>query len=273
MTANNRQHPAQRLERLANIFAGQRMPLHDFPFGRGQVRSLFQNLIRHRNFPQVMQISAPPQRHDRFLVQSEMPAQGDRVQRQPFAVSFGIGIAAFDAEPERADHRLRRFQFVGKFLEGEQGLQAGEHFFRENGLVEKIVRAGFDSPELALPVAETGDQNERDEPGGGIFFEFVAKLEAGFARHDHIRKHNVRSLTENLRLRLRHVGDRNHMVSPGRKQLLHDRPDFPIVVHHQHARTTPPERNFSHSFKRWRARKDRGSRFQGKSHARGPANR
>ena len=141
-------HQAQRLQRPADVFAGQRMLLHDGPFFVGQIRSLFQNVIGNRDLPQVMQISAPAQRHNRFFIQAEMPSQVAGILRQAFAVAFGIGIAALHAQAQRAQHRLRCFQFVGELLELEQRLDPGKQFLGENRLVQKVVGARLDSPQL-----------------------------------------------------------------------------------------------------------------------------
>src|SRR5215469_11669635 len=79
MITNNRQHETQRFQWSANILTCDWMLLHHSPFFRTEVRSLFENLIRHSNFPEIMQVAASSQRNDRLLVQAEVSTQGARM--------------------------------------------------------------------------------------------------------------------------------------------------------------------------------------------------
>ena len=96
-----------------------------------RLRSLFQDFVGHRNFAQIVQIAAAAQGHDGFLVQAEMASQVAGMTRQAFAVAFGVRIAALHAQAQRAQHRFRRLQFIGEFLELEQRLDPGKQLLRE----------------------------------------------------------------------------------------------------------------------------------------------
>ena len=62
---------------------------------------------------------------------SPMASQIAGILRQAFAMTFGIRIAAFDAQAQSAKHRFRRLQFIGKLFQFEQRLYAGKQFLRE----------------------------------------------------------------------------------------------------------------------------------------------
>jgi len=126
MVANNGQNQAQRLQWLADILAGNRMLLHDFPFFRPQVAAFFQDLIGHGNLAEVVQESAASQGDSAVILKVEVSPHLGSIERQAFAMAFGIRVAGLDTQAERADHRLRGFQFVGKFLQLEKGTHARE---------------------------------------------------------------------------------------------------------------------------------------------------
>ena len=176
MIANDGQHLAQRLERLADRLAGEGMHFHHSPLIGCEIRSLFQNLIGNRDLAQVVQIAASTQRNDRFLIESEIKPQVAGIHCQSFAVAFGVRVAALHAQAESAEHGFRRFQFVGKFLEPEQRLDPGKQFFGKNRFVQKIVGTGFDSQYPVLTISKAGDEHEWDQPGRGIGFYFAAQF-------------------------------------------------------------------------------------------------
>ncbi len=70
MIADDWQHQPQRFERTANILPGNGMLAHDRPFFGREVGALFQDLIGHRDFSQVMQVAAAAQGNDGLFFQS-----------------------------------------------------------------------------------------------------------------------------------------------------------------------------------------------------------
>ena len=137
MVANDGQHEAQGLQRLADVFAGDGVELHHLPFLGRKVAALFQNFIGHGDLAQVVQISASPEGEDGIFVHAEMAPEIGGVNRQPLAMAFGVGIAAFDDEPKRAQDGIGGFEFVGKFLQAQKRFHASEKFFGEIGLLRK----------------------------------------------------------------------------------------------------------------------------------------
>src|SRR5690348_18234819 len=133
------------------------MLLHDNPFFRSEVRTLFENFVRNRDFSQVMQISAAPQGHNTVFIQTKMMSKLAGMLRQAFAVAFGVGITAFDAEAQSTKHGFCSFQLVSKLFQFEEGFDTGEEFLGVNGLVQKVVGARFDSLQPVLPIAQSSD--------------------------------------------------------------------------------------------------------------------
>ena len=72
-----------------------------------------------------MQVAAPFEGENGIFVHSEVPSQLRSMSRKPFAVAFGIGIAAFHDQPECAENRVGGLEFVSEFLQTEQGLDPG----------------------------------------------------------------------------------------------------------------------------------------------------
>src|SRR5713226_4797583 len=75
MITDDGKHQAQRLKRPADVLPGDGMLLHHDPLFRSEIRSFLEDLVRNRDFPQVVQVSAAPQRHDRVFFQAEVAAQ------------------------------------------------------------------------------------------------------------------------------------------------------------------------------------------------------
>jgi hypothetical protein len=96
--------------------------------------------------------------------------------RKPLAVTFGIWIAAFHDQPERAKHRIGGFQFVGEFLETEQGLDAGNQFFGEDGLVQEVVGSSFNAANFIAAVAKPSDENKRNQARSRILLHGAAEV-------------------------------------------------------------------------------------------------
>ena len=64
-----------------------------------------------------MQISAALEGKDGILIHAEMAAKIGGAHCQPLAMAFGIGIAAFDNQAQRAQHGIRGLQLVGKLFQ------------------------------------------------------------------------------------------------------------------------------------------------------------
>ena len=61
---------------------------------------------------------------NRSLLKMEVTAQIAGVLRKPFAMAFGIWIAALNAQAQRAENALRSFEFIGELLEFKQRFNA-----------------------------------------------------------------------------------------------------------------------------------------------------
>src|SRR5438552_11713751 len=133
------------------------MAFHYHPFFRRKISALFQDFVRHRNFAEVVQVAATAKSGEVFLVKLEVPSQIGGVFGEPLTMPFGVGITAFDAEAESAEHALRSFQLVSKFFELDKRLDAREEFFGKNGLAQEVVGSGFDAAHPIFALAEPGD--------------------------------------------------------------------------------------------------------------------
>ena len=124
MVANDGQHQTQGPQRTADVFTRQRVALHHRPFFRREIRAFFQDFIRDRNLSQVVQVSAAAKGRDFVILKMEVTAQIAGVLRKPFAMAFGIWIAALNAQAQRAENALRSFEFIGELLEFKQRFNA-----------------------------------------------------------------------------------------------------------------------------------------------------
>jgi hypothetical protein len=115
-----------------------------------------------------------------------MASQIAGVFREALAMSFGVRISAFNAQPESAQNAFSGFQFVGKLFELKQGFDSGEQLLREYRLAQKIIRAGFDTADPVFALRQPGDQYEWNEPSCRILFQFAAQLVTGLSRHNHV---------------------------------------------------------------------------------------
>src|SRR5437870_13223857 len=104
MVTDNGQDASQRFQWPANVLTSHRMLLHHGPFFGSKIRTLLENLIRNSNLAEIMQITAAAQRHNRFIIQAKVPAEGARILRQALAMSLSVRIAALHAQAERAQH-------------------------------------------------------------------------------------------------------------------------------------------------------------------------
>src|SRR5579862_7861869 len=96
MIANDGEDEMEGMERLADVFAGNGMELHDLPFGRGEVAALLQDFIGDGDFAEVVKVSAAFQSDQRILVHAEVAAELNGVNGKSFAVALGVRIAALD---------------------------------------------------------------------------------------------------------------------------------------------------------------------------------
>src|SRR4030095_10691974 len=117
-----------------------------------------------------------------------MAAQSSGPQREPLAVSFRVGIPGLNTQAQSAQNRLCRFKLVGELLQLEKRLDAREQLGGKDWLIQEIVGPSLDPFDLILAIAETGNEEERDEPGGWILLHLMAEFVARAAGHDHIGK-------------------------------------------------------------------------------------
>ena len=233
MMPDDRQHQPERVQRLTNVLPGDGMELHHFPLRRSQVTPFLQNLVGHGDLSQVMEIPTALQRKNGIFIHTQMPPQFHRMHRQPLAMPLGVRIASFNNQPERAQYRIGRLQFVGKLFYLQQGTNASEQFLGPDRLRQKIIRAGFDSLEALFVSTQAGDQDNRDQPRSRIFFQLAAQFIAGFAGHDHIEQNEVWSLARDLNLRLGRIVRSHCRIAAAGQQILHHRRVDDIVVNHQ----------------------------------------
>src|SRR5258706_77585 len=184
MVADDGQGLAQRLERLADGFAGDGMPLHDLPFFLREKFAFLQDRVRHHDFAQVVQHAAAAQRGDVVLIEPEVLAELGAHPGESLAMAFGVGIARLYAQGEDEEDRFHALQLVGEFLELEQRFDARKQLFRKDGLVEEVVGAGLDAAHAIFAVGEAGDYDDRNQPGRDITLESVADLIAAAPGHD-----------------------------------------------------------------------------------------
>src|SRR5262249_24228607 len=98
--ADNRQHSAKRLERLADVLADHRMLFHDRALSGSEARILRENLIRNRDLAQVVQEAAAFERHDRLFIKAHVASKLAGIAGQPLAMSFGMRIARLHAQSQ-----------------------------------------------------------------------------------------------------------------------------------------------------------------------------
>src|SRR6266566_437894 len=208
MIADDGQHQTKRLQGAADVLSGNRMALHYDPFLGGEIRALFQYLVRDRNLAQIVQISATAQSDDLVFLELQMASEITGVFGQPLAVSFGVWITALDAETQRTQYALGGLKFVSEFFELQQRFHSGKQFFGKNGLAQKIVGARLDTADAVFPLSQAGYQDKGNQPGSRILFQLATELISGLARHDHVRKHQVRSAAQNFRFRLGCIEER-----------------------------------------------------------------
>src|SRR5215813_5096565 len=219
MEADDRQHQSQGLQRLADIFARQRMLLHDLPLVRRQIGALLQDVVRNGNFAEIVQIAATAQGDQRFVVQADVASQGNRTARKPLAVALGVGVASFHAAAEGTENRFCRLEFVGEFLQLEQRLHAGEKLGGEDRLVQEVVGPGLDAFDLVFPVAQTSDQEKENQVG-----RVAANFYLGFIG----------------------VADGGDVIPAAREQLTHELSHVRVVVHHQDSWNAALDQQLAH---------------------------
>jgi hypothetical protein len=235
MMADDGQNQAQRTQRAADVFAGDGMEFHDHPFGGGEVAAFFQNLVGHGDFAEVVEIAAAFEGEDGIFVHAEVAAEIGGVDREAFAVAFGVGVAAFDDQAEGAEDGVGGFQFVGEFFQAEQRLHAGDEFFGQDGFVEEVVGAGFDAAHFVGAVAESGDEDEGNQARGRVIFQAAAEIVTGLAGHHDVGEDEVGELAANFGFGLFGVGGGDDVVSAHGQQLAHEASDAGLVVDDQNA--------------------------------------
>jgi hypothetical protein len=228
------------VEGLANVFARNGMELHHLPLSRGKVAAFFQDLIGHSDFSQIVQVAAPLEGENGILVHSEVPSLIRSMIRQPFAVAFGIGIAAFYDQAERAKNGVGGFQFVGEFLKAEKGLDPGDEFFGEDGFVEEVVGSSFYAANFIAAIAEPRDENERNQARSRILLHGAAEVIPGLARHHDVGEDQIGCAATDLFLGLIGTGSRDDIVSANGQELAHQAGNTGLIVNHKNERSSTP---------------------------------
>src|ERR1051326_758466 len=101
MMTNDRQNKVERMERPANVFAGDGMELHHFPFLRREPgASLLKNLVGHGNFAEIVEVAAALKGDDGIFIHAEVTAKISGVNGETLAVPFSVRIAPFDDQAE-----------------------------------------------------------------------------------------------------------------------------------------------------------------------------
>ena len=170
------------------------------PFRWSEVAAFFQDLVGNGDLAEIVQISAALQGEDGIFVHAEMAAEIGGVHREALAMAFGIGVASFDDQTQGAENGIGGFQFVGEFFQAEQRFHAGDEFFGEHRLIQEVVGAGFDAAHFVAAVAESGDQDKRNQPRGRIVFQGAAEIVSGLAGHHHVGEDQVGKLGGGLPL-------------------------------------------------------------------------
>ena len=202
-----------------------------------KVAAFFQNFVGDGDLAEIVQISAALEGEDGIFVHAEVAAEIGGADAEALAVAFGIGVAAFDDEAERAQNGVGGFQFVGEFLQAEQGLHAGDEFFGEDWLVQEVVGSGFDAAHFVGAVAESGDEDEGNQARGRVIFQTAAEIVAGFAGHHHVGEDQVGMLMADFGFGLLGVGGGDHVIAAHGQQLAHQAGDAGLVVDDQDARS------------------------------------
>src|SRR6202034_3604598 len=158
MMANDGEHEPKRMKRLADVLAGDGMELHDLPFGRSKIAALFKNFIGNGDLAEIVEVTATFQGDQGVLVHAEVPAQFNGVNGETFAMALGVRIATLDDQTQSAEDGVGSFKFVGEFFEAKERLHASDKLFSEDGLIQEIVGAGFDTAHFVAAIAESGDQ-------------------------------------------------------------------------------------------------------------------
>src|SRR5689334_1875021 len=122
MVTDDGQNQTQGMKRLADVFAGDGMQLHDLPFRWSEIASFLQYLVRDSNLPEVVEVPTAFERENGILIHTEMTAKVGGVNGKALAVAFSVGIAAFNDQTKRAEDGISSLQLVGKLLQAEEGL-------------------------------------------------------------------------------------------------------------------------------------------------------
>ena len=104
--ADQRQHPAQRFQRAADLFAAHRMGAHDLPLFRRQFARLEEHRIGDAYLADVVQIASHIKRQQAGAVQPHRHPQRHTRKRQTFAMSRRMTVPLFHHPGKRVQDRL-----------------------------------------------------------------------------------------------------------------------------------------------------------------------
>ncbi len=89
-------------------------------------------------------------------------------------MAFGVWIAAFDDKSQGTQDGIGGLKFVGELFQAKERLYTGDEFFSQDGLVQKVIGAGFDAANSVAAIAESSDQDKRDEACRRVVFQSAA---------------------------------------------------------------------------------------------------
>src|SRR5262245_33786405 len=105
-----------------------------------------------------------------------MAAQGRGSLRKPLAVPFRVGIPSLDTQAQGTQNRLSSFEFICELLQPEERFDPSKQLGGKDRFIQEVVGPGFNTSDLVLAVAQTGNKQERDQAGGWIFLHLMAEF-------------------------------------------------------------------------------------------------
>ena len=104
--ADQRQHPAQRFQRSADLFAAHRMGAHDFPLRPGQFAGFEEHRIGDAYFADVVQVASHIKQQEAGTVQLHRHPKRHARKRQTLAMTRRMTVPLFHHPCKRVQHPL-----------------------------------------------------------------------------------------------------------------------------------------------------------------------
>ncbi len=213
MPADNGQHVAKGLQRGANALANRGMRLHQLAFVHVERPRLQQHAFGDGDFADIVNHAAAAEGDAIVLGQSQPLAKRHAISREAIAVAFGVRVLGLNAGGEGEDHGFGAFQLVGNALHAHQRLHPGEQLFLADGLIQKIVGAGFDSLDAVFHAAEAGDEHDGREARLGAVLGRAANGKTALAGHDHVDEGHIDGFLLQHRQRRRAIAHGEHAIA------------------------------------------------------------